>query len=222
MTRSTKSQRSADEAATSPTSGPVANAADKALVSRAYKKVLEGADLSTQERLALKRHEKEKEERLRWSYYKAIPQKHWREMSGRQTKVLNEQAARYGIPFGGATINLPAVARALHDFLADNAVKLAKDDDDLMQGSGSPALERYREEKAAMARLDRLEREGELVRRDSAREALGRIAETLRAAGETLQRQFGPQAVEILYEALDDAEQEVRRTFGEDADDPKS
>jgi hypothetical protein len=197
-----------------PTSGA---AADKALVSRAYKKVLEGAELSAPERAALKRHEKEKEERLRWTYYGSIPQKHWREMSGRQAKVINEQAVRYNLPFSGAAINLPAVVRALHDFLADNAVKLAKDDDDLMQGSGSPALERYREERAALARLDRLERQQKLLPRDTAREALGRIAANLRAAGESLQRQFGPAAVEILYEALDDAEQEVRRTFGEGA-----
>jgi hypothetical protein len=116
---------------------------DRQLASEAYKKVLAGQELTAKERAALKRHEKEKEERLRWQFYGAIPQKHWRTMSGRQTKVLNEQAARYGIPFGGAAISLPAVVRALHDFLADNALKLAKDDDELMQGSGSPALERY-------------------------------------------------------------------------------
>jgi hypothetical protein len=197
-----------------PTSPPVAAEAEKGLVGRAYKKVLEGRELSGQERSALKRFEKEKEERLRWQYYAAIPQKHWRQMSGRQTKVLNEQAERYGIPFGGAAINLNLVVRALHDFLADNAVKLARDDDDLMQGSGSPALERYREERAALARLDRLEREGKLLPRDEALEALGRIAAVLRGAGESLQRQFGPAAVEILYEALDDADREVGRYFG--------
>ena len=103
--------------------------------------------MTKEERRLLKRHESEKEERLRWQYYASIPQKHWRNMSGRQTKVINEQAQRYGIPFGGASINLPAVVRALHDFLADNAVKLARDDDELMQGNGSPALERYREER---------------------------------------------------------------------------
>lgn len=48
-------------------------------------------------------------------------------MSGRQTKVLNEQAERYGIPLGGRTINLPAVVRALHEFLARNARKLSED-----------------------------------------------------------------------------------------------
>ncbi len=113
---------------------------DADLVQRAYRKLMDKAELTKEERRALKKHEKEKEERLRWQYYQAIPQKHWREMSGRQTKQINEQAQRYGIPFGGATVNLPAVVRALHDFLADNAVKLARDEDPLMQGSGSPAL----------------------------------------------------------------------------------
>lgn len=187
---------------------------DRQLAGEAYKKLLAGQDLSEKEKRVLKRFEKEKEERLRWQFYGAIPQKHWRTMSGRQTKVINEQAARYGIPFGGASINLSAVVRALHDFLADNAVKLAKEEDDLMQGSGSPALERYREERAALARLDRLEREQQLVPRDQVREALGRVAAILRGAGDSLQRQFGVAAVEVLYEALDDAQRELDRTFG--------
>jgi hypothetical protein len=170
-------------------------------------------ELTKQESVALKRHEKEKEERLRWNYYGNIPQKHWREMSGRQTKVLNEQALRYGIPFGGATINLPNVVRAFHDFLADNAVKLARDDDPLMQGVGSPALERYREERALIARLDRLEREARLIPRDEIRESLGRIAAILRGAGDGIQRRFGNEAVEMLHEALADAQREINRMF---------
>lgn len=196
---------------------------DRDLVASAYKKLVNKAELTKAERAALKRHEKEKEEHLRWQHYKAIPQKHWRKMSGRQTKVLNEQAARYDIPFGGAHINLPNVVRALHDFLAENAYRLARDDDDLMQGAGSPALERYREERAAIARLDRLQREQQLLPRDEVREALGRIAAILRGAGDSLQRQFGPAAVDTLYEALDDAETELDRFFGvaanEEADD---
>jgi hypothetical protein len=204
-----------------PAKPPPADAAarvDADLVARAYRKVMDRQELTKPERAALKRHEKEKEERLRWQYYGAIPQKHWRQMSGRQTKVLNEQADRYHIPFGGPTINLPAVVRAVHDFLADNAQKLARDDDPLMQGSGSPALERYREERAIMARLDRLEREQALIPRDVVRESLGRIAAMLRGAGDTLQRQFGPAAIEILHEALDDAQREVDRSFGEPED----
>jgi len=194
-----------------------ASRVDADLVARAYRKLMDRQELTKPERAALKRHEREKEERLRWQYYAAVPQKHWRQMSGRQTKVLNEQAQRYGIPFGGPAINLPAVVRAFHDFLADNAQKLARDEDPLMQGTGSPALERYREERAAMARLDRLEREQQLVPRDAARESLGRIAAILRGAGDTLQREFGLAAVEVLYEALDDSQREIDRIFG-DAD----
>jgi hypothetical protein len=176
--------------------------------------------LSGPERQALKRHEREREERLRWQFYRSIPQKHWREMSGRQAKVLREQADRYGLPLGDATVNLPVLARALHDFLADNSTKLAQDDDPLLQGGGSPALERYREERAALARLDRLDRERELVPREAVRQALGRIAVILRSAGDTLGRQFGPSATDLLYEALDDAGREVERSFGSgDGDD---
>jgi hypothetical protein len=115
------------------------------LVNRAVQKLREHKELSAAERAALKRYEKEKEERLRWQYYATIPQKHWRQMSGRQCKVINEQASRYGLPFGGPKINLPVLARALHDFLAANAVKLAREEDELMVGGNSPALERYRE-----------------------------------------------------------------------------
>jgi hypothetical protein len=199
--------------------------ADQELVTRAYRKVVAKEELTRPERQALTRHEKAQEEKRRWQYYRSIPQKHWKAMSGRQTKVLNEQAARYGIPFGGPVVDLPAVVRAWHDFLADNAIKLAKEDEDaLLQAPSSPALERYREERAALARLDRLEREGQLLPRDQVREALGRIAAIVRTAGDDVQRQFGAAAGEILYEALDDAKREINHTFGDgkDADDGKA
>lgn len=188
---------------------------DSDLVARAYRKFMDQKELTRQEREALKRHEKKKEERLRWEYYRSIPQKHWREMSGRQTKVINEQAWRYNIPFGGRTIDLAAVVRSLHDFLADNARKLARDTDVLLEGGSSPALERYREERALLARLDRLERQRRLLPRDELRESLGRIAAILRGAGDALQQQFGAAAVEILYEALDDAQGEIDRTLSD-------
>lgn len=194
---------------------------DQELVARAYRKVVTKQELSAAERTALRRHEKQKEERLRWQHYASIPQKHWRQMSGRQTKVLHEQAMRYNLPLGGPTINLPALARALHDFLADNAAKLARDDDELLTGGTSPALERYREERALLARLDRLERQGQLLDREQARSALARIATVLRGAGDSLQQQFGPAARDLLDEALDDAQTEIDRHFPHHPPDPR-
>jgi hypothetical protein len=182
----------------------------------AIRKLTSGEKLTKSEQRALRRYEKQQEEDRRWQYYASIPQKHWRTMSGRQTKVINEQAKRYGIPFGGATVNLPDVARAFHDFLAENAVRLNQDDA-LLNGDGasSPALERYREERALLARLDRLEREEQLVSRDEAREGLARIANLLRTAGETLERQHGADAADVLREALEEAQREITRQFGE-------
>lgn len=188
---------------------------ERETAARAYRKVMAGETLSRAEQSALRRFETEKEETLRWQYYRSIPQKHWREMSGRQTKVLHEQAERYGIPFGDRTINLPAVVRALHDFFRKYAQKLAEADDALMSGDSSPALERYREERAALARLDRLEREQVLVDRQEIRDGLSRIASVLRTAGDTLQKQYGPGALEILNEALAEAEREMERSDGE-------
>src|SRR5689334_5769743 len=153
---------------------------DRELAQRAIKKISTGQTPTVQEQASLKRYEKDREEKLRWQYYGSIPQKHWREMSGRQTKVINEQAERYGIPFGGAFIDLRKVVRSLHDFLAKNRAKLNTDDDLMQSDVSSPALERYREERAALAKLDRQEREKQLIPRDEAREAMGRAAAILR------------------------------------------
>jgi hypothetical protein len=203
-----------------PPSQTAAAVLDKDLAASAIKKLKKGATPTPQEAAALKRYEKQREEQLRWQYYATIPQKHWRQMSGRQTKVINEQAERYGIPFGGKTVDLSDVVRGMHDFLATNAVKLARDGDPMEVAVNSPALERYREERAALAKLDRLEREGTVIDRNRAREALGRIAALLRAAGDALQRQYGPGAGELFNEVLVDAQREIERSFGQPSAEP--
>jgi hypothetical protein len=189
---------------------------DRRLAAEAVRKMARGESLTVREQTALKRYEKERDENLRWKHYATIPQKHWRRMSGRQTKVINEQAALYGIPFGGPTINLTEVVKSLHDFLAANARKLSADDDLLGSDASSPALERYREERAAIAKLDRLERERQLVRRDDVRMGLARVANILQTAGDLLAQHYGPGAAEIVTEALSDAEREVDRWFGDE------
>ena len=87
--------------------------------------------------------------------------------------------------------------------------------DPLLAGATSPALEEYRRERAILARLERLEREGDLLPRDATHNMLGRIAALLRDAGLTLQRQFGAEAHAILAEALDGAEREIAAHFGQ-------
>ena len=55
-----------DEAATPQSSAM--SGMDRKLAAEAYKKVIDGRELTSREQTALKRFEKEKEERLRWQY----------------------------------------------------------------------------------------------------------------------------------------------------------
>lgn len=202
----------------------VSSRIDKTMVAAALSKHKRGITPSTREQLALRKWEEAHEETKRWQYYRTVPQKHWREMSGRQAKVLNEQAVLYGLPFGTAVIDLPAVIRALHDFLARNAKKLsALDcDDPLLVGESSPALERYRDERAKLAKMDRQERERTLLPREEIHEMLGRVARIIRGAGDGLQRQYGSEAHALLDEAMDDADKEIETYFAERNNAPRS
>ena len=145
-------------------------------------------------------------------------------MSGRQAKVLQEQAGRYGLPIGEASIDLTKFARALHDFLAHNARKLTAPDkrspgqvgspdpafdlvglDAAGEGVSSPALERLREVRVLQdqIKLD-LMRADAIPRRDL-EPSLAKFAGILRRAGETLQRQYGDDAAAVLNEAVAEA-----------------
>ena len=51
---------------------------EQEVIAQALRKVVNRQNLTREERRALQRHEKQKEEENRWRYYKSIPQKHWR------------------------------------------------------------------------------------------------------------------------------------------------
>ena len=191
-------------------------AAEKRSVLSALEKQRVGKAPNHAEKRALRKWEVEREEFARWKHYRTIPQKHWRAMSRRAAKVINEQATLYGIPFDGATIDLPRVVRALHEFLARNAARLSASSEDalLYSGGSSEWLERLREEKARLARLQRLEAEGDVMSRAMAHEVLMQMANFLRQAADRLQQKFGPEAHEILDEAIKEHEKWLHERFG--------
>lgn len=201
--------------------GSAADQITRQLAGEALSKIQSGLQPTAREVSALKRYERTKEEEQRWGFYRAIPQRHWREMSGRQTKVLHEQAERYGIPFGGASICLPDVVRAVHELLAKHGRKLLAgngEDDPLLAGPVSPALERYRAARADREELAYERDLGKWMERDKVHEALAKLAKLLRDAGDALQRQHGQDALAILQESLADFDREVARTFGRSTD----
>lgn len=191
---------------------------DRELAAAALRKRQQGEQPTRAEMVALRRFEAAREEQQRWEHYASIPKRHWQQLSGRQSKVLNEQAVRYGLPVGGPTIDLAAVARWLHDFLAKHARRLATLEEEadplLAAGGTSPALEEYRRERAKLARLERLEREGALVARDDVHAVLTELAGVLRRMGDELQRKHGAAAQRLVDETLDAFAQTVGRWLG--------
>ena len=83
-------------------------------------------------------------------------------------------------------------------------------------GAKSPALEAYRHERMLLARMEREEKQGELIPRDLIRQCLTLVANLIREAGEILRRDFGTAAADVLNRALDDGEREISRLFGDD------
>jgi len=186
----------------------------------ALEKQRRGEKPSRDEIAALRRFEKQRDEEQRQKHYRSIRKKEWREWSGRQIKVINEQAERYGLPIGSATIDLPAFVKALHEFLADNARKLAgaDDDDPEIAGVASPALERKRQFECRKLELQIEREQGLWIERRIIHDGHSRIGGILRVAGEALLRQFGSRAQKILNDALDNCKREIDRLLASDGD----
>lgn len=202
---------------------------ERQMAAAALDKRRRGVKPTAQELAALRRVEAAREEELRWEYYESVPKRHYVELSGRQPKILNEQADRYGLPLRGRTVNLREVIRGFHALLAANKHRLAargEEDDGLMASGRGRWIEAYRREKALLARMERREREGHLIPRPRLRTCLGLISSLLRRTADTLQRQFGAEAHGVLSEGLDEVERAIRDFLGEtqcaDSDDQSS
>lgn len=199
--------------AASPSSAPPADPHDRALAAEALRKRQAGLRPSSQESAALRRVQKASDEASRWEHYRTIPQKHWRQMSGRQAKVINEQAALYGIPFDGATIDLPAVVRKLHDLLAEHGRKILAAEDP--EGDPDTDLKRIKAVRQKFAHQRDL---GEWIAREDVHAGMAIFAEAIRRASERLQREHGPDAGRTLEEAFADVRKDLEIHFAPPAE----
>lgn len=85
-------------------------------------------------------------------------------------------------------------------------VAMATDADPLLAAGDSPALERYRDEKAKLAKMDREEREKSHVKLADVEPLTIKLFGLLRAAVEDVQRQWGNDPAQRINEALDEME----------------
>lgn len=146
-----------------------------------------------------------------------MPKKVYCALSGRAAQVVNEQADRYGLPLRGETVDLGDVLRAFHDLLAEYGRKINREDVDDPDdpGGDSPALERYRDEKAKIARLQRLEMEKQLLRRAPVHETLARFVNVWKQAADQLQRSGNESGYEVFVATVQAMEQEKDALLGD-------
>ena len=179
--------------------------ADKALARQAQGKQLAGKKLTRQETQALARVRKQMEEEARWQHYGSIPKGHYCKLAGRQQKVVDEQARRYDLPLIGPNCNLAQVLSRFHDLLAQWGPRMlqAEEESEMLGGETSPALERWREEKFLLARIERREKERRLIPIDLLNRYMQLFASQLRTFGERLQKHYGPAALDAWHEHLE-------------------
>lgn len=154
----------------------------------------------------------------RAAVFGSIRKGEWAEWSGRQIRTINDQAARYGAPIGGPSIDLPAFVRWFHDFLAERSRALAvpEGEDPELSGYDSPALEQQRRLKNQLLEIQLARELGNYVPRLHVHTGLATFAGLIRKAGEVLQRQYGDDAYQILDEALVEAQNALERALAHD------
>ncbi len=184
-------------------------------VTKAFEKIRGERTPTERERATLDRWNAIRDEEVFWRACRRIPQEWLRVLSGRQVKQLAEQADRYGLSFGGAVVDLAVLVPELFAFLAKHGRRIlsADPEDPFTMDGDSPALERWREEKFRLARLERLEREGALLPIEQVHDCNSRLSEMLRGRFEAIQR-ISPEAYDILAGALDDYDAETERLYG--------
>lgn len=190
---------------------PIAPAVNERLqLAQLELQVVSGDKLTYQQQRMFDRLTKKRDAEIFARQVKEVPKKLWKEWSGRDSRVLLDQANKYGIPLGDETVSIPEMAEWIHDLLAAHGRKINIDEDEGgISSKSSPALERLREAKASIEE-QRLAKEcRQLIERHVVHDGLLQIAGTLRQCGEVLQRQFGPEAGRAFNEYLDDCEKQV-------------
>ena len=176
----------------------------------ALERAAAGEKLTIAELRAIRVVENRRDSRDRWIHYETIPKKDYREMSGRQAKIINEQANRYGIPIAGRTISLPALLRWLHDFLAEKQHILRRDVDDVAMNADTEAAERYRKAKAGQEEIKLAAMQGRYCDTEQILSGLGIYFGSLRESFHSLQKRVDRAACREIQEAINGAELKAR------------
>lgn len=154
------------------------------------------------------------EKEARWTAYKLCRMIDYCKLSGRDARVLKDQAKRYNIRFSGPVVDLSEVLPALHDFLSTYGPIVRRmertgldlvDDPVLVGGSSSPALERYRLARAGLAEHELARARGEFLPSSVIGEGLRAFAHRMRSFSKVLEQRRDVELMDLFDGVTDDA-----------------
>jgi hypothetical protein len=179
-----------------------------------------GQKLSREESRALDWAGRRQREQMADETLRALPKGLYCRLAGRQQKVVDEQASRYGLPLLGATVDLYSVVKAYHDFLAANAARLSDNTDVDLQRVKLQAEIEVLERRVKLLDADIADRKGRLISRAELVDRLEAFSGRLRGLGDRLLRQFGNDALAMLNEFLSGEASAAEAQSRNDGDDP--
>lgn len=189
---------------------------DPEIAMAAIAKMRLGESLTQKEAAALRRVEQTQLPHYTEQILTRLPKKEYLRIANRMWPDVKRQAERFGIPCDGPTVNVEHVILWIHDHLATKGrppKQINVDDPDLddpllSSGGTSDALEKCRQEKFRLLRMERMQKEGKLLSAEHVQNCFASVASILRKAGERLQG-ISEEAADVLYEAIDDGERLV-------------
>lgn len=101
-------------------------------------------------------------------------------------------------------------------FLKRSMSGMVAGDEEVLEGTDSPMMERFRGERWLLARLQRRKEEGRLVDRNRMRDFIMRVASLFRGWLDDLQRQHGPEVYKSACDVLGNIEAATKLEFTAD------
>jgi hypothetical protein len=174
-------------------------------------KQAKGGDLTKSEISLVKKYDEIVSEANREDAFLNLPKGIYCKLSGRQQKVVDEQAVRYGLAIDGSKIDLYQVLKKFHDILAEWGPTI----NELQGAEGSLRTEKLRREIELLERrsksieLDIKNKQDEFIDRNTLRVRMEWLANKLRTVSERLGKRFGAEAQVLLNHALLQIEEEL-------------
>jgi hypothetical protein len=174
-------------------------------------KQAKGGDLTKSEISLVKKYDEIVAESNREDALLNLPKGIYCKLSGRQQKVVDEQAVRYGLAIDGSKIDLYQVLKKFHDILAEWGPTI----NELQGAEGSLRTEKLRREIELLERrsksieIDIKNKQDEFIDRNTLRVRMEWLANKLRTVSERLGKRFGADAQVLLNHALSQIEEEL-------------